>query len=169
EELDLDLQAIPARIQGRLFAEDEQARVEEEPFEPHQNRVWRRIAQDGLIFLEHKVIKLLNNSSNSFTVDSDPAGHYTILIPPGIFGIQIPSMTDYSGHNIEFGDLTAKSGPLEGPWPYPDIWPYQTFEDQHHAAGLRFDSSHEYQVDLFLHRHFINLVGLVQTKGEPFF
>ncbi len=168
EEVDLGLAAIPARIQGRLSAEDEQARVEEEPFEPHQNRVWHRIAQNGVNFLEHKLIKLLNNATNNFSVDTDSSGHYTILIPPGIFGIQIPSMTEYSGHNIEFGDLTTFVPPAEGPWPYPDVWPYSTYEDGHHGAGLRFDSGHEYQVDMFLHRQFINLVGLVQPKGEPF-
>ncbi len=168
EEVALELDPILARVQGRLSAEDEQARVEEEPFEPHQNRVWHRIAQDGIQFIEHQLIKLLDTTNNTFIVDSDPAGHFTILIPPGIFGIKIPDMTDYSGHNIEFADMTAQNALGEGPWPYSDLWPYSTYEDGHHGPGLRFDSGHEYEVDLFLHKHFINLVGQILPKGEPF-
>ena len=168
EEVRVDLDPVPAKIRGRLWATDELGNVETEVFDPEPNRIFHLMAQKGITFLEHKLIKLLQDTNNSVTVDTDEAGGYTALIIPGIFGVQIPSVTSYSGHNIEFGDLTTGLGPQPGPWPYPDIWPYPVFEFKHHGAGLRFDSAHEYQLDLFLHAHYINLCGSVRTQGAPF-
>jgi len=169
EQVRVELQPVPAIIRGRLWATDELANLETEAFNPEPNRIFHLIAQNGIVFTEHKLIKLLQSTNSSVTVDTDVAGDYTALIPPGIFGVQIPTMVGYyTGHNVEFGDLTQNRPTRPGPWPYPDIWPYSTFEGGHHGAGLRFDSGHEYQLDLFLHAHYVNICGLVQTQGEPF-
>ncbi len=164
----VELEPVPAKIRGRLWATDELGRVEEEPFDPEPNRVFHLSPQKGITFLEHKLIKLLQSTNNSVTVDSDASGGYTALVPPGIFGVQLPTVTTYTGHNIEFGDLTTRQAPRAGPWPYPDIWPYPSFEGGHHGAGLRFDSGHEYQLDLFMHAHYINLCGNLRVEGGPF-
>lgn len=165
EEAKLELEPIPARIQGRLFATDELGNVETEYFDPEPNRIFHRMAQDGIVFTEHEVIQLLKKS---FVVDTDASGNYTILVPPGIFGVQIPGMANYTGHNVEFGNLTTRTAPRNNPWPYPNRWPHTSFEGGHHGAGLRFDSGNEYQLDLFVHAHYINLSGVVSPKGEPF-
>ncbi|MBI4664035.1 MAG: carboxypeptidase regulatory-like domain-containing protein [Verrucomicrobia bacterium] len=168
EQVRVDLEPVPARVRGRLWATDEVANLETEPCDSEENRVFHLIAQNGIVFSEHKLIKLLQSTNNSVTVDTDASGGYTALVPPGIFGVQIPTMTEYTGHNIEFGDLSAGRGPQFGPWPYPDIWPYPTFEGGHHGAGLRLDSAHEYQLDLFVHKQYINLRGIVRTQNSPF-
>jgi len=168
EEVQLDLRPIPAVVKGRLWATDELANRDTTPGNPEPNRIFYQKPHDGITFKEHELINLLTNPVNQVEVDTDEAGNYTALIIPGIYGVQIPTMTDYTGHNVEFGDLTAGSAPFTGPWPYPSIWPYQTVEFGHHGAGLAFQSSHEYQLDLFVHAHYINACGNVSTSGEPF-
>lgn len=168
EEVKIELDPVPARIRGRLYATDELGQLETTFFDPEPNRIFHFIAQNGINFIEHKLIKLLPPEHATIVTDSDEAGHYSLLIPPGIFGVQIPTMANYTGHNIEFGSLTENRPPVPSPWPYPDIWPYTSFEGGHHGAGLRFDSAQEYQLDFFMHAHYINLAGRVQTSGEPF-
>ncbi|HYE31336.1 MAG TPA: carboxypeptidase-like regulatory domain-containing protein [Methylomirabilota bacterium] len=168
EELEVEIEPVPARIRGRLFATDELAKVDTEIFNPEPNRVFHLIAQNGINLVEHKLIRLLPEDRRKTITDSDESGHYTVLVPPGIFGVQIPTMANYTGHNIEFGDLTAGQPPFVGPWPYPDIWPHATIEGGHHGAGLRMDSAHEYQLDLFMHRQYINACGFVRVTGQPF-
>lgn len=164
EEFDIGLATLPAVVRGRLFATDELANVETTPSNPEPNRVWRQVAQDGLAFTEHAVVNLLTNPVNQVIVDTDESGAYTALVYPGVYGVKIPTMTTYTGHNIEFGDLSAGQGSFTGPWPYPDVWPYNNREFGHHGAGLRLDSDHEYQLDLFVHAHYMNLCGFVDPQ-----
>jgi len=156
EQIRVNLEPVPARVRGRLWATDELGDPESTNCDPEDRRVFRLIAQKGITFVEHKSIKLLASTNNSLTIDTDAAGGYTALVPPGIFGVQIPAMTEYTGHNIEFGDLTEGQAPYPGPWPYPDICPYSTYEPGHHGAGVRLDFSHEYQLDLFVHRQYVS-------------
>jgi hypothetical protein len=163
------LEPVPAVIRGRLMATDQLGNVLIERSNPEPNRIWRKMQHAGITFLEHKLIKLLSDTNNSVVVDADEAGNFTALVPPGIFGVQIPTMTTHTGHNIEIGDLTAAGLPRTGPWPYADIWPHTTFEGGHHGAGLAFDSRHEYLLNLFVHRNYINICGTIASPTVPFF
>ncbi|HAV65067.1 MAG TPA: hypothetical protein DCY13_22190 [Verrucomicrobiales bacterium] len=168
EEVPIELEPVPAVIRGRLFATDELANVDDAYFDPEPNRVWRQVAQNGLNFTEHAVVNLLTNPVDQVVIDTDASGAYTAIVYPGVYGVKIPSMTSYTGHNIEFGDLSTGQAPFVRPWPYPDAWPYNNREFGHHGPGLRFDSNHEYQLDLFVHAHYINLCGFVTPSGDPF-
>ncbi len=168
EDVKVDLSPVPAVVRGRLFATDELAKLNEEPFDPEPNRVWRQAQQDGVAFIEHEVVNLLTNTINQVVVDTDESGGYTALVYPGVYGVQIPGMNTYTGHNIEFGDLSQGQGPIPGPWPYPNAWPYNNREFGHHGAGLQLDSDHEYQLDLFVHAHYMNLCGFVRPQNDPF-
>jgi len=164
----IDLNPIPATIQGRLWATDTNGNLDFEPCYSEPNRVFYQIAHDGIEFIEHQIIQQLDDTHKVLSVDTDEAGNYTATILPGIYGVKIPTMNGYAGHNVEFGDLTGGIPPVESGWPYPDTWPYGNFEFGHHKAGLRFDSSHHYQLDLFVHRHYIHAGGRINTTNEPF-
>jgi hypothetical protein len=168
EDLRLELEPVPAAIQGRLWATDELSDTTAETCYSEPYRLFHQIAHDGILFQEHQIIDLLEETHNVIHVETDASGYYTALVTPGIFGVALPGMSGYSGHNIEFGDLTQNEGPKARPWPYAVEWPYDTFEFGHHGAGLRFDSNHEYQLDLFLHKHYLNISGSVHTEGSPF-
>ncbi len=164
----MDLEPIPATIQGRLWATDTNGNLEFEPCFSEPNRVFYQTGHNGIEFIEHELIQQLDDEYQILSVDTDEAGNYTATIIPGIYGLKIPTMTGYAGHNVEFGDLSEGIPPSESGWPYPETWPYDTFEFGHQKAGLRFDSTHLYQLDLFVHRHYIHAGGRVKTTGEPF-
>lgn len=166
--IELPLDPVPARIRGRVFATDELGNVDLEVSDPEPNRIFHQFSHDRIDFMEHKAVKLIRTTNNLVQTSTDASGAYTALVMPGVFGVQMPTLANYTGHNIEFGDLTAQRPPFAQPWPYPDIWPYATFEGGHHGAGLRFDSAHEYQLDFFLHAHYINFAGQLVNSGEPF-
>lgn len=168
EEVEIELEPVPAVVSGRLWATDESANLDFEPCFSEPNRLFYQKAQNGIEFTEHALIDLLETEHKVLSVDTDASGQYTALLVPGIYGIKIPGMSGYSGHNIECGDLGSGQAPVAGPWPYPDVWPFNNFEFGHHRAGLRFDSSHEYQLDLFTHKHFIHVSGFVDAHNEPF-
>lgn len=165
---EVELVPIPAVIRGRLMATDQLGNLFTQRSDPEPNRIWKKMPHPGITFLEHKAIQLLADTNNTVVVDTDEAGNYTAHVPPGIFGVQIPTMTTHTGHNIEVGYLTAGGFPRTGPWPYPDIWPYATVEHGHHGAGLAFDSRNEYQLNLFVHRHYINICGTIISPSVPF-
>lgn len=164
----IDLEPIPATIQGRLWATDTNGNLDFEPCFSEPNRVFYQTAHNGIEFIEHQIIQQLDEEHKVLSVDTDQAGNYTATILPGIYGVKIPDMDGYAGHNVEFGDLSAGIPPSESGWPYPDTWPYNNFEFGHHKAGLRIDSEHLYQLDLFVHKHYIHAGGRVNTNGEPF-
>ncbi len=168
EEITLDLVPVPALVRGRLFATEEVGNMELEPCYSEPYRIFHQLPHDGIQFIEHEIVDLLDDDYQVISVDTDESGSFTALVTPGIFGLTIPTMTEYAGHNIEFGDLTEGQAPHAGPWPYQQEWPYNTWEMGHHGAGLRFDSGHEYQLDLFAHRHYVHIGGFVRTEEEPF-
>ena len=168
EEVPIELSPIPAVVRGRLFATDELANREEEPFNPGPNRVWRQVEHPGITFKEQEVINLLTNPVDEVVVDTDASGGYTALVFPGIYGVQIPGMSDYTGHNIEFGNISAGQSPLVRAWPYANPWPHFLYEFARHGAGVQLDSDQEYQMDLFTHRQYVNLCGFVTAEGSPF-
>lgn len=168
EDIVLDLAPIPARISGSLWATDQSANLEFEPCFSEPNREFVLRQQNDIQFIEHAVVNLLKEGYEVTAVDTDGAGNYTIEVLPGLYGIKIPGMQGYSGHNIEFGDVSMGSPTFAGAWPYPDEWPYGNFEFGHHRSGLRLDSDHEYQLDMFTHKHFIHIGGFISRDGEPF-
>ena len=80
----------------------------------------------------------------------------------------MPDLDGYTGHNIEYGNLSAGEGPRPRPWPYPDTWTHNNFEFGHHGGGLAFNSEHEYQLDFVVHKHYIHVSGLISIQGSPF-
>lgn len=167
EFVEMVLDPIPAVVSGRLMATDEEAELDEDPFYSEHRRVFHRIAQDGIEFVEWEPTALLTNRTAA-VVNTDASGYFTAMVIPGIHGVKIPTMTDYTGHNIEFGDLTAGSSPFNGPWPYPDNWPHGPIEEGHHGPGLSFSSDHKYQLNLFVHAHHIHVYGQVRVTEGPF-
>ena len=168
EELEIVLDPIPATIRGRIFATDEVGRLDEELCFSEPNRVFHQMANDNIQFIEHQVVDLLDDTHKVLSVSTDEAGNYTALVIPGIYGVKMPDLDGYSGHNIEFGNLSAGEGPRPRPWPYPDTWTYNNFEFGHHGGGLAFNSEHEYQLDFVVHKHYIHVSGLISIQGSPF-
>lgn len=168
EPVEIVLDPQPAVVRGKLHVTDEIGNLDRDPFFSEPNRIFRSIQQDGIEFWESKLVGLLTNQAAVVSVNTDAAGGFTALVIPGVFGVKIPTMTNYSGHNIEFGDLTEGEGPHHQEWPYSDLWPHTGFDFGHHGPGLRFDSGHEYQLDLFAHAHYINILGGINPKDEPF-
>ncbi|HVR35541.1 MAG TPA: carboxypeptidase-like regulatory domain-containing protein, partial [Methylomirabilota bacterium] len=168
EELVIAMEPVPAIVRGRLWATDEVGFLEEDPCFSEPYRVFYQVAQDGIEFIEHGIVDLLKEPHGMVVVNTDASGSYTALLTPGVFGVKIPGMAGYAGHNVECGELSAGLPPQPGPWPYPDPWPHSTLEFGHHRAGLGFNSDGEYQLDLFVHKHYINISGRVRTTGAPF-
>ena len=168
EELDIMLNPVPATIRGRLYATDEVGRLDEELCFSEPNRVFHQRAHDDIQFIEHEVVDLLDDQHKVLSVSTDEAGNYTALVIPGIYGVKMPNLDGYSGHNIEFGNLSAGEGPHPRAWPYPDVWTYNNFEFGHHGGGLAFNSEHEYQLDFVVHKHYIHVSGLISIQGSPF-
>lgn len=167
EYVEMDLDPIPAIVSGRLMATDQEAELDEDPFDSESRRVFRRMAHDGIQFVEWEPTGLLKDRTAGMA-DTDNAGAFTAMVIPGIHGVTIPTMTDYTGHNIEFGNTTAGQSPHNGPWPYPDNWPHNFIEEEHHGTGLSFSSDCEYRLNLFVHAHHIHVYGQVRTREDPF-
>ncbi len=167
EFVEMVLDPIPAVVTGRLMATDEQAELDEDPFYSEHRRVFHRIAHNGIEFVEWEPTGLLTNRTAA-VIDTDASGYFTAMVIPGIHGVKIPTMTDYTGHNIEFGDLTGGSSPFNGPWPYADNWPHGPIEQGHHGPGLSFSSDHKYQLNLFVHAHHVHVYGQVRVTEGPF-
>ncbi len=168
-ELKVKLKAVPAKVRGRLFATEELANVEQvlNSNEPH--RIFHSMAHPGITFMEHKVVSLIEEGENQVVVDTDESGHFTALVPPGILGIQIPTLATHTGHHLEAGTVSEGFGLFPRGWPYPDIWPYATHESGRHGAGLIFSSGEETHMNLYVHRNHVNLCGaILNPSSDPF-
>lgn len=136
------LEVDPIRVELHLQALTglhENARLPEhdEPALQWEARRFEPIAVDGLQFVEHASIDLLER--DVYEVDTNADGVAVIELPPGRYGVRIPSLDGLTGSDIEvvvdrLGNVTQASGP----WPYPGAWPFSSWEHDLYVGGRNF-------------------------------
>jgi len=177
EELPVDV--LPATIRGRLLAADSSS----EPIFAG-GRVRRPLylpkAQAGIEIVEHfspggNFDQLLPPGSRIISVDTDPDGHFTAQVLPGLYGFRIPTMSGYTGSVVSVADVTSgsQSYRIQG-WPYPEEWPNGFTglppENGTGSAGfpLLLESCHEYCLDLYVRKTVADVTGTVLADiGDP--
>ena len=169
------LRPRPAVVSGYLMATDDILNLTRNFTNPEPHRIFAPKEQAGIEFVVHESVsdaadmQLVPPDKRIVSVDSDASGYYRVSLIPGRYGVRIPSMTDYTGHNIELTQTEPSGTPSQGGgWPYPHNWDYATFEFGHYRAWDHFNSGEAYQLNLFVHRQTIDLVGrVIQDPQDP--
>lgn len=163
------LKTRPVTIRGRLLAAD--ALVPGNETLSNARQIYTPKSSSSVTFkLHHSTAPFKPGEPTSFTVATDAAGFFTATLPPALYGVQIPDLTEHAGFRARIrargpAPWTTYDDTTVG-WPYPDPWPWTGFEDSLHAPWLAFSSGAEYDVDLLVHRHFVELAGdLTLTEG----
>ncbi len=163
--ISLALDPIPATVRVRLFAADEKGRTATELEDDGSERpIYRLVEQDDIRFIEEMPGNLLEPPLRTNIVATGEDGETVFTILPGIYGVSIPTMTNYTGAEALYYDEHAGTYVDIG-WPYPD-WPGGYGRDlDRHSCGLVFDSGGEYRIDLFVRKQMVDLRG--DIDGDP--
>ncbi len=168
-ELPIRLTPVPARIRGRLFASEQQANVQETLAASEQFPIYHALAATGLVFREAKAADLLPEGENAVVVDTDSSGHFTALVNPGMLGVEIPTLASHTGYGAESGAVSEGFGLFVRGWPYAQVWPYPNYDPNRHASPLIMSSDEETQINLYVHRKYVNLCGFILNPfSDPF-
>jgi len=105
----IQAEVVPALYHGTLLAAETVSAFGEPLYRPVTNAEAR--------FVVHENVSDLFTSSNLVhSVTTDENGSYAVALPPGVYGIEIPSLTGYWGEKVIRRD--ASGACAESGWPY---------------------------------------------------
>lgn len=164
------VEVAPAVIRGRLFAADEVSEIKLESGTVREP-LYLPKAQSGIEFIEFTspagtFDQILPAGSRVMAVDADADGEFTMHVVPTLYGIHIPSMTDYTGSRVRVRDVTPgmQTDTLQG-WPFHEEWPFAAPSappaNGTGVGGFPFflESNHEYHIDLFVKKRVAEVTG----------
>ena len=165
------LQTRLVTVRGRILGVD--ALVPDVSLGYSDRPVYAPKTSSSVTFKVHYSLAALRaGQPTSYTVATDANGFFTASLPPGLYGVQVPDLTDYTGHQLRVRARSPVAGLAydwrDHPWPYPDLWPHAGSIDTFHAPWISLSSGAEYDVDLVVRRQFIDLVGSVDVTNESF-
>lgn len=135
----------PASVWGTLFAADE---VNEEGL-----TVYRPAAGREVEFRLHESVKHLYKPGYAIrTATTDTNGFYSLTLPPGLYGIEIPQMDGYWGRRIDSESVSGWGG-MDGGWPYAytNAWSsYANQTDVFNGRGIPVNSGAQFKLDLYV-------------------
>lgn len=137
----------PARAEGVLYAADE---VSEDGV-----TLYHPVANMDVQFVLHEGVRgLYQPGTFVHTTSTDSNGCYSIQLPPGIYGIEIPSMPGYWGYKVDAENLVGWSGQDSGwPYAYTNDWDSDAVSTYIYAGGgVALGSDHQTKLDLYVHR-----------------
>ena len=138
----------PASVWGTLFAADE---VNEEGL-----TVYRPAAGREVVFRLHESVKHLFQPGYEIrTATTDTNGFYSLTLPPGIYGIEIPQMNGYWGRKVDIESVAGWGG-MDGGWPYAytNAWrSYANSTDVFDGNGIPVNSGAQFKLDLYVNRN----------------
>ncbi|MDX9868458.1 MAG: carboxypeptidase regulatory-like domain-containing protein [Kiritimatiellia bacterium] len=155
-------EVVPAEYHGTLFAADTLSAAGEPLYRPVTNTEVR--------FVIHETAQAAFTPSNlTHVVTTDASGNYAVTLPPGIYGIEIPSMNGYWGEKV----VLARTGvPVtEYPWPAayskPAEWTVAAYDSAHlKGYGLRIDSADAGHLDLVTRLQRYHIRKALGESGE---
>ena len=172
EETELTIKPVPATIRGRLVAADDYARTDSNlPIIKRRGDrtkpVFRKHQVEGIKFKDLDGFSDLFVDDFEFSVDTNSDGTFSIQIYPGVWGVSIPSLTEYWGSQIELTrtDLAEKPTTHRNGWPYAN--PFLTggsffVETEFQSLGIPVSSGEEIRMDLFVRKQKVSVGGFVQ-------
>ena len=174
-ELQLTVKPQPAIVRGRLFVADGISdEVQPLPGNSAEERlgepIYRLRAQTGIEFRDMDIFSNLLPDEFVVTTDADAGGEFMVELPPGVFGVKIPGMTNHLGVRSVFSRKGVLGDQLLGEqgWPYIDIAQILSPPNDQEARGFPLNSGEEYQLDLYVNRHAANYLGSLNIlNNEP--
>lgn len=138
----------PARVWGTLFAADE---VNEDGLP-----VYRPVPNREVEFVLHEAFRhLFKGGFELRTATTDTNGFYALTLPPGVYGLKIPQMTDYWGCKVD-SESVAGWGGMDGAWPYAETNNWSSFATDtsvYDGDGLPVNSDAAFKLDLYVNRN----------------
>lgn len=153
---------VPARYHGTLLAVDTCNEAGEPLMRPRPHTEIR--------FVIHENFSDWYTESNQMhSVTTDDYGNYTIEIPPGRYGIEIPDLPGYWGQKLLI--QTTGDDMVEHGWPYafikPEEWRQNAYNSPHfRGSGLYVRSAADQRLDLVVRKQ-VYVVGswIGETDG----
>lgn len=172
EETELEITPVPATIRGRLLAANDYASTDRNL--PLINRrgdrtkpVFRERQAEGIKFKDLDGFSDLFEDDFEFSIDTNADGTFTAQIYPGIWGISIPTMTNYWGSQIEITRSNSSGTPSTQRQGWPYAKPFLTggsffVETEFQSLGIPVSSGEEIRMDLFVREQKVSVGGFVQ-------
>ncbi|NOY82637.1 MAG: carboxypeptidase regulatory-like domain-containing protein, partial [Kiritimatiellaeota bacterium] len=172
----VDLKPVPAVITGVLLAGEKPS---VDSMDLWSGDVFTEKMQSGIEFVQPDAEAILKPEFAVESVDTDAAGRFTIELPPGVFGIRIPGLHDYTGFDmtlinpdtgepiIDEWTQSAKRG-----WPYAetDNYPYPVVMYPRQIAGpMLLQSGDRYEMVLRIHKKQAIVVVPVRGVRSPLY
>ena len=137
----------PSMVEGVLYGADE---VTDEGV-----TIYKPVSNKEVSFVLHESVRAMYNLEQfAYTTMTDSNGCYSLQVPPGIYGIEIPAMPGYWGCKVESTSLIGWSG-QDGGWPYAytNEWNADANNSSiYRGEGIGLGSDHQTKLDLFVNR-----------------
>lgn len=154
----IELDVVPAIVDVEVWGTSELLPANADY--PQKSRLFEALPTEGLDFVWHETTRaLVDLPTQSVATSAD--GRASIAIIPGRYGIKLPLLADYSGHDIVYSDPSGEFPSGRQGWPYADLWPYSNFDPTLHSGWVHFSSGVHYALRLDLHHHEMNWRQLV--------
>ena len=117
------------------------------------------------MFKESDVANQLKPELRDVMFGTDESGEISVTLRPGVYGVVVPGLPEYFGSDARLRNVTTGEVITNG-WPFPsnpDATPFPI--SPHHALGFRYNSGHEYELDLYLRRKRYDVRG--DVKPDP--
>ncbi|MDD3545451.1 MAG: carboxypeptidase-like regulatory domain-containing protein [Kiritimatiellae bacterium] len=138
---------VPSIVEGTLFAADSVTDEGVTLYTPAPNK--------EIKFLLHEAVRFMyQNGTAVCSATTDTNGYYRLAVPPGCYGIEIPSMEGYWGYKVIASGLVGWSNGESG-WPYArtNNWGVSGASYVYDDSGIGLGSGHQTQLDLYVHRN----------------
>ncbi len=169
--ISVDLNPLPAVITGVLLAG-------EKP-DWDAERVFIEKMQTGIEFVQPNGETILKPGFAAKSVDTDAAGRFSIELPPGVYGIRIPGLHDYTGFGMRLinpdtgeGIIDEYTQSADRGWPYAetDNYPYVVAWYPRQIDGpLLLQSGDRYEIVLRIHKKQATVAVPVNGVRSPLY
>jgi hypothetical protein len=136
---------VPSIVEGTLFAADAVTDEGVTLYTPAAGKEIKFVLHEGVRFM-------YQNGEALWSATTDTNGYYRLALPPGCYGIEIPSMEGYWGYKVIASGLVGWNNGESG-WPYARTnnlgvsGTSYVYDD----SGIGLGSGHQTQLDLYVH------------------
>jgi hypothetical protein len=159
----IEADVTSGKIEGTLLVADELSAQNKTIYKPR--------ADTELHFVLHESVRQFykDDVDTVYKVTTDNEGKYSIILPPGIYGIKIPTMVNYWGYKIDKVSFTGRMNDI-APWPYASLnslWQQDaSFSAVYDSGGYSVSSGDQNKLDLYVNKcKYVLEMPVTETSG----